>query len=220
MARPSDDDVVRRAKDGDPSAWRELYAAHAGRLKVWLTTSPTGDPAADADDVAAASWLTAADKIAGFTGTSSDFAGWLFTIARNLTANARRRTARRSTTPFAADGDDLWGVAPDQTDSVDAAMWARHLLGRLPRREAEVLACVDVGGLSVSATADVLGISEASVRMGRHRGLRRLRALLTASPSPHEQESSAQTVVDARPQHTPPKASATPPRIVRSEHFG
>jgi RNA polymerase sigma-70 factor (ECF subfamily) len=181
MAKSADDAIVARAKAGDHAAWRELHTAHAGRLKAWLASLPTGDAAADAEDVAAAAWLTAAEKIGGFTGSSSDFAGWLFTIARNLNANARRRTTRRATSPLGADrDDDVWGVEPDRSETVDAAVWARQLLRRLPPREAAALACVDVGGLSVSAAAEVLGVSETAVRMGRHRGLRRLRGLLAA----------------------------------------
>ncbi len=38
-----DDDVVARAKDGDPEAWRRLHRAHAGRLLAWLSTRPSGD---------------------------------------------------------------------------------------------------------------------------------------------------------------------------------
>ncbi|HSS67100.1 MAG TPA: RNA polymerase sigma factor [Nocardioidaceae bacterium] len=185
MAGLSDDDLVRRAKKGDEGAWRELYFAHAGRLTVWLSSLPTGDAASDGDDIAAAAWLTAADKIGGFTGTSSDFAGWLFGIARNIAVNTRRRSGRRSTYPRAtSDGGELWGVAEDPTPAVDAAAWARQLLGRLPPREAEVLACIDIAGLDATATASVLGISTAAVRTGHYRGIRRLRALLSDNQQP------------------------------------
>src|SRR5680860_595637 len=71
--RHEDDDVIVRAKSGDESAWRELYEAHAGRLQAWLRSRPSGDSAEDSDDVAATSWLTAADKIADFHGSTDDF---------------------------------------------------------------------------------------------------------------------------------------------------
>jgi RNA polymerase sigma-70 factor (ECF subfamily) len=179
MAGWSDDDRVRRAKAGEETAWRELYAAHAGRLRVWLANLPTGDASSDRDDIAAAAWLTAADKIGSFSGSSSDFAGWLFGIARNIATNTRRRSVRRATHPIADESDiGVWGVADDPTDSVDAAAWARSLLCELPRREAEVLACIDVAGLDIAATAEILGISATAVRTSHFRGIRRLRALL------------------------------------------
>ena len=202
MARLSDDDLVRRAKKGDEGAWRELYLAHAGRLTVWLSSRPTGDAASDGDDIAAAAWLTAANKIGGFTGTSSDFAGWLFGIARNVAANTRRRSSRRSTCPRSTnDGAELWGVAEDETHAVDASAWARQLLGRLPPREAEVLACIDIAGLDATATASVLGISTAAVRTSHYRGIRRLRALLSD------------------PVHAIPAVSRNRPSIIPSDYL-
>lgn len=96
----ADDDLISRAKGGDPDAWRELYRAHAGRLLVWLGGRPSGDSALSAEDLAADAWLTAASKIAEFSGAStSDFAGWLFGIARNLASTTQRRSFRRRTDP-------------------------------------------------------------------------------------------------------------------------
>jgi RNA polymerase sigma-70 factor (ECF subfamily) len=220
MARLSDDDLVRRAKTGDEAAWRELYVAHAGRLRAWLSSLPTGDAAADNEDIAAAAWLTAADKIGTFAGNSSDFAGWLFGIARNVAVNTRRRSSRRSTHPLATDdgGDLLWGVSPDRTHAVDSAAWARQLLRRLPPREAEVLACIDVAGLDVSSTSEILGISAAAVRTSHYRGIRKLRAMLSESqrftkrlPSP----ASARGPVT----HTETISAADRPTIVRSDEL-
>ena len=166
---------------------------------------PTGDAAADSDDIAASAWLTAAHKIGCFSGSSSDFAGWLFGIARNLATNARRRSGRRATHPLATDGDgddDLWGVAEDPTRAVDASAWARQLLRRLPPREAEVLACIDIAGLDTAATAQILGISAAAVRTSHYRGIGRLRALLS-EPS----------------RHISAKSVGNRPRIIRSDHL-
>lgn len=178
-----DDDVVVRAKAGDQAAWSELYAANASRLNAWLRAMPSGDVAADADDIAAAAWLTAARRIADFSGSSSDFAGWLFGIARNIALNTRRRSTRRATTPTSADGDDvlLWGTRPDWSAAVDAADWARKLLALLPPREAEVVACIDLVGFDVATTAALLGVSSAAVRVSHHRGLRRLRGLMAGT---------------------------------------
>jgi RNA polymerase sigma-70 factor (ECF subfamily) len=183
-AASHDDDLIRRAKMGEQTAWRELYVAHASRLAVWLRSLPTGDAAADHEDVAAAAWMAAARRIADFTGNTSDFAGWLFSIARNVAMNTRSRSVRRATVPTAADGpdSDIWGLRPDWSTGVDESDWARSLLTHLPPREAEVVACVDVVGLDVATTARVLDISESAVRVSRHRGLRRLRTLIADRP--------------------------------------
>ena len=101
-----DDDLVVRAKSGDEAAWRDLYEAHAGRLLLWLRSRPSGDAAVAFEDVAAEAWLTAAQRIADFSGNSSYFAGWLFGIARNIVLNTSRRSVRRATFPAPMDGID------------------------------------------------------------------------------------------------------------------
>ncbi|WP_109505908.1 RNA polymerase sigma factor [Nocardioides speluncae] len=182
------DDLILRAKDGDPQAWRELYAAHAGRLVVWLRTLPTGDTAVAPDDLAAEAWLTAAEKIAGFSGSRSEFAGWLFGIARLLATNARRRSNRRATSPsdllhgHASDHHHLAPV-PDVGHQVIGEEWVRGVLADLPRREREVVACMDVVGLDVEGTAVALGMSRTAVRVARHRALTRLRRTVVLAPS-------------------------------------
>ena len=165
---------VDRARLGEAEGWRALYAAHAGRLVVWLSTSESGDVVASAEDLAAEAWLVAAEKIGSFRGDDDDFAGWLFGIARNVAANARRRTHRRNT----------WATDPHH-GSLDAGLSGagvpghldrvRGILDELPAREREVVACLEVVGLDVATTAQALGISQTAVRVARHRGLSRLR---------------------------------------------
>ncbi len=169
----TDDDVVTAAKLGDQDAWRTLYRAHAGRLVVWLETRSGSDSAVTAEDVAAHTWLTAAEKVADYEGGADDFGAWLFGIARRVAANSRRRSGRRRTDPVAetpaspVDGPDT--TIPDQA-------WVRDLLSGLSPRERDVVACVDVVGLSTADAARALGMSQVAVRVARHRALRRLRA--------------------------------------------
>lgn len=169
----ADDELITRAKTGDAAAWRELYRAHAGRLVAWLGARHTGDVAVAPEDLAAESWLTAAQKISEFTGTSDEFAGWLFGIARHLSANVQRRSRRRATHPDPAPTpvETVTGPEPELV----ARDWVNRALAGLPRRERDVVACTDVVGLDIESTARALGISAVAVRVARHRGLARLR---------------------------------------------
>lgn len=177
----ADDGVVRRAKLGDPEAWRELYRAHAGRLELWLKTRPSGDSAVAAEDLAAEAWLTAAQKLRDFSGSADDFAGWLFGIARNLSTNTHRRSQRRGTSPLADPPES--GVTPGPESGVTGADWVVRTLDALPPREREVIACLEVVGLDVEGTARALGMTPVAVRVARHRGLRRLRKVSTQGPT-------------------------------------
>jgi RNA polymerase sigma-70 factor (ECF subfamily) len=168
----TDDDVVAAAKRGDQDAWRELYRAHAGRLVVWLQTRSGTDGAVTAEDVAAQAWLTAAEKVLDYTGSADEFGAWLFGIARRVAANVQRRSGRRRTDPV-ADAPVVPIDGPEAT--VAGGVWVRDLLAGLTPRERDVVACVDVVGLSVADAARALGITPVAVRVARHRALRRLR---------------------------------------------
>lgn len=180
----TDDDRIRRAKSGDAEAWRELYTAHAGRLVAWLRALPTGDSSVAPEDLGADAWLTAAARIADFQGTSDEFAGWLFGIGRNHLLNARRRSARRATSPAEVDLLDALAPSTPADESVDGRGWVTWMLSHLTEREREVVACIDVVGLDVAATATALDMSPTAVRVARHRGLRRLRGLGLVRHSP------------------------------------
>ncbi|GAB3762871.1 RNA polymerase sigma-70 factor (ECF subfamily) [Nocardioides ginsengisegetis] len=166
-------DLVERARRGDPAAWRELYESLSGRLLLWLRARPSGDSAADPEDLVMETWLVAADRIADFAGDADAFAGWLFGIARNQAANARRRSQRRATDPVDVTEHDIWGAQED-TD-VAGEDWVRRTLATLPPRQGEVLSLMEVVGLDVAGTAEALGMSATAVRVNRHRGLARLR---------------------------------------------
>ncbi|HEX5090564.1 MAG TPA: RNA polymerase sigma factor [Nocardioides sp.] len=167
-----DDEVVAAAKCGDEDAWRTLYRAHAGRLVVWLRTRSGGDGAVTAEDIAAQAWLTAAEKVGDYTGGADEFGAWLFGIARRIAANVQRRGSRRQTDPVAE-------VTVEPIEGPESAVadgaWVRELLATLTPRERDVVACVDVVGLSVADAARALGLTPVAVRVARHRALRRLR---------------------------------------------
>ena len=166
---------VDLAREGDPAAWRALYDAHAGRLVLWLRQLPTGDPAADHDDLAMEAWTVAASRIADFSGDDDAFAGWLFGIARNHVLNARRKTSRRATYSVASVPEQTLPMET-VTGPAESAEAIRSAVAALPQREGEVITCIDVVDLDVATTARILGISRPAVRVARQRGLRRLRA--------------------------------------------
>ncbi len=175
----ADDETIAGAKQGDHAAWRALYTAHAGRLVVWLATLPSRDAGVAPEDVAAEAWLTAASRIADFEGSSGDFAGWLFGIARLQARNAQRKSGRRMTSPASAEILELSTTVHAAPASVgpESDGWITWLLSHLPERERQVLACLDVVGLDVRSTCAALDMSATAVRVAHHRGLRRLRGL-------------------------------------------
>ncbi len=155
-------------------------------MLVWLRTLPSGDAGVAPEDLASDTWLTAASKIADFRGSSSDFAGWLFGIARLQARNVERRSRRRMTAPAGTETIEVntRGQQPDAGSGPETDGWVTWLLSHLPERERQVVACIDVVGLDVASTAAALDMKATAVRVARHRGLRRLRSLGAVVVSP------------------------------------
>lgn len=173
---PADDHVVAAAKSGDPEAWRELYRQHAGRLLNWLQLRPVTDASLTADDIASETWLVAASTVADYQGVSRDFGGWLFGIARKVGTTAQRTAARRATVPAEAPGELVPQVVPDLSDEHERLMGVRGVLEVLSPSERDAIALVDCLGVPAKEAAAALGVSGVSLRVARHRGLKRLKA--------------------------------------------
>lgn len=195
----TDDAIVALAKEGNPDAWRVLYRQHGGRLVVWLQTRPTGDTMASPEDVAGEAWFVAAQKIADFEGSASDFGGWLFGIARLLSQTARRTSERRATSP--AEVTEFLGTVDGPHVDLLANDWVRSKLSKLPPRERSVIGLVYGLGIDYATAAEILGISRVSLRVARHRGLKRLRDAAAGS--------HLEVVRDREPRSEPGSAAAS-----------
>jgi RNA polymerase sigma-70 factor (ECF subfamily) len=128
---------------------------------------------------------------AQFSGRSS-LKTWWFGVIRFTAREERRRTLVRDKLHlrllFQAASPAPDPASPARQLEVDEqATLLRTALNRLPQRQAEVLHLVFYQDLSLSAVAEVLGISIGSVRQHYDRGKNRLRELL---PS-HETISSS-----------------------------
>lgn len=170
----ADDALMARAKTGEGDAWRELYSLHAGRLVVWLRLRPLGDAALDPDDIASETWLVAASKVADFSGSSEEFGGWLFGIARKIAANSRRTAERRATAPTDQPESHSVDVLADHAVLHAQLEGVRHILDQLPPSERDAVALMDCLGLDSRTACEALGVSSVALRVARHRGLKRL----------------------------------------------
>jgi len=110
----------------------------------------------------------------GFEGGDQQFTAWVFTIARRRVIDGARRRARR---PRSGPFDGIDPADPTTAAALSAAEELEttlDLLRRLTPDQREVVALRVIAGMSVAETADVVGKSEAAVRVLCHRGLRTL----------------------------------------------
>ncbi len=128
-----------------------------------------------ADDLASETWLAVAQRLGTFEGNTSEFAAWLFTIARLRMVDARRTATRRRTDPT-ADIDDGSSASTEQVaiDKLSAQDAVNLITSALTDDQAEVILLRTLGDLSVDQVAELLGHDAGWVRVTQHRATRRL----------------------------------------------
>ncbi|MEO6701074.1 MAG: RNA polymerase sigma factor [Jatrophihabitantaceae bacterium] len=173
--------AVLAAQLGDELAFSTLYRAIQPGLLRYLTVLV----AAEAEDVAAETWLQVSRDLHTFSGDGDGFRGWVITIGRHRALDLVRARSRRPATPYPLDylsataGPDDTAAAAAETISTAAAL---DLIRSLPRDQAEAVLLRAVIGLDAVAAGRVLGKRPGAVRMSAHRGLRKLAQRLDGAP--------------------------------------
>jgi RNA polymerase sigma-70 factor (ECF subfamily) len=164
---------------GDQDAFGVLFARHRDRL--WAVAVRTvGDPD-DAADALQDAMISAFRRAGSFRGESA-VTTWLHRVVVNACLDLlRRRGARPATSGLAADALDALALAahgPARAADTDAALDVTAALQTLPPDQRAALVLVDMLGYPVADAAQVLGISEGTVKSRCSRGRARLLAPL------------------------------------------
>jgi RNA polymerase sigma-70 factor (ECF subfamily) len=165
--------LVEQARAGNAEAWEILLRALYPRLAAYATRRNGPDYA---DDVVAETMTRAVESIDRFRWGRAGFDGWVFGIARRVSADHARReakAARPSPTPDLPAGsvDDGLSLAEDHAE-------VRAAFEMLRPQEREVLELRVIAGLTAEQAAAVLGKRPGTVRVAQSRALARLRELL------------------------------------------
>ena len=102
---------------------------------------------------------------------------WVHGIARYKLVDLLRRRAVREALNDPLD-DELDVFASSDTEAADARRDVAKLLERLPDRQRLPIIRMKLEGLSVTETARLTGMSESAVKVGVHRGLKALAAMI------------------------------------------
>lgn len=188
---PIDAELVRRAKSGDLAAFEALVTRHERRIYT-VGRRITGHDQ-DAEDVTQQTFLSALEHLEGFREEAS-FATWLQRIATHAALKIVRKrkglptvSLEANTEPQEADGPVPhpeyiadWRESPQQLVSrQETARLIDEALSALDEKHRLVFLLRDVEGLSVKETADVLGLTEANVKVRLLRARLQLREQLT-----------------------------------------
>ncbi len=189
-AQPQRDPASRGATAGDPdladvraaqadrAAFEVLYRRYLDRVYGYAFYQ-LGDHH-DAEDATERTFLAALQALPTYRDDGATFRAWLFRIAHNTIANARRSRFRRRTEPLPA---NLEPAAPnaDPAGLVADAEELRRVLravAGLPEDRRQVVLLRFVDGLTSREIGQVMDRSEGAARVLLHRALRDLAAAL------------------------------------------
>jgi len=161
MAGPPDANaaLVDRLRRGDRAAFRDLYARFAQASFGYLLR--LAGRRATAEDLHQEVWLSIA-RHAARLAPDTDFAAWIFTVARNRFVSSRRRA---DVTAPGSDAGALAEIASGASPADDPGCRdLERALASLPEMHREVLLLVGVEGLDVNQAAAVLGIRPDAAR--------------------------------------------------------
>jgi RNA polymerase sigma-70 factor (ECF subfamily) len=172
----SDDELMRRAGNGDRLAFADLVQRHLPRVGAVAARMLAN--AAEAEDVSQEAFLRCWQKAPGWKADGAAFTTWLHRIVINLCIDRRRRAASvpLDEAPDQADG------APQALEKIAAQQDAQRIraaLGDLPDRQRAALVLCYYEGMTNAEAAAVLDVSVGAVESLLVRARENLRKTLS-----------------------------------------
>jgi RNA polymerase sigma-70 factor, ECF subfamily len=164
-----DAQLVRAARDGDQGAFARLYERYARFVHgVLLTRAPRTDVEDLVQDVFLAAWR----RLESLRDPAA-FGGWLAMIARNRATDFQRRTVDVVDLPRDLEAHDGTAASAEAGAVLD-------VIRSLPETYRETLMLRLVEGMTGPEIAARTGLTDGSVRVNLHRGMKLLREKLDA----------------------------------------
>ena len=172
---PADAELLRRHVAGDPDAFGKLFHRHRDRL--WAVAVRTLSDPEDAADALQDAMIAAFRRARGFRGDSA-VTTWLHRIVVNSALDRIRHRAARPATSQDEDGLDALATGgqplSDPSASTDTTLDVQAALSTLIPDQRKALVLVDMLGYSIAEAAEILGVSEGTVKSRAARGRARL----------------------------------------------
>jgi RNA polymerase sigma-70 factor (ECF subfamily) len=183
--------AMQRYADGESSAFREVFAELAPRLRLFLRR--LGASPDIAEDLTQETFLRMHNARGAFA-RGKQVAPWAYAIARNcFISHARSRKTKAARTSLDVDRTELpdalgSGVEEESMARQSAQRVSRVLESLTPaRREAFVLLRYE--GMSVAEAAQIVGISEGALKIRAFHAYEALRAALREMEAPLDSQA-------------------------------
>ena len=177
-----DKHIVAQARRGELSAFEELVTRYEKRVYA-IALRSSGSPE-DAADITQEVFLRAWRSMKDFRGDSG-FATWLFRITMNICVDhARHRQTQPQTMALTNDEDEerpIHDTAPTPEEHLDNSELGRELAAALDEVSEEhrrIVLLRDVSGMSYTEIAEILEVSEGTVKSRLSRARIALRKIL------------------------------------------
>lgn len=168
-------DLLVRGLAGEAAAYeaflRDLSAFLRAFLRGRLARAPD-----DVEDLVQETLLAVHNQRHTYDA-AQPLTAWVHAIARYKMIDFLRRRAGREAVSDPLDDEDAILATSDE-EAREAKRDLAKLLERLPDRHRLPIVHVKIEGLSVAETAKLTGMSESAVKVGVHRGLKALAALI------------------------------------------
>jgi RNA polymerase sigma-70 factor (ECF subfamily) len=168
--------LMLAALAGDAVSYRTLLAQLTPHLRAFFQRR-LGN-AADAEDLVQETLIAIHTKRATYD-PALPFTAWLHAVARYKLIDHFRRSGIRRTLPL-EEADNVF--AEEEVEAVSAKRDVEQLLAKLPRAKSDLVRQVKIEGLSTAEAAERTGLSESGVKVGVHRALKALSAMIGQKP--------------------------------------
>ena len=177
MSRDDEAQLIRRAKQGDETAFAEIYTRHHDAVYTCLFYRVNDVQVAE--DITGEVFLRLVAKVDKFTYRGRPVLAWLYTIARNLLVDYQRKQAQAGVSEL----EDRWVTSDPSPPEVAERSLTRDCLIRslkhLTEDQQRVILHRLIEGRNNSEVASLLGKTEGAVKSLQHRALASLRRAIT-----------------------------------------
>jgi len=168
-------DLLVRGLAGDGAAYHAFLKELSAHLRAFLRRRLARLPD-DVEDLVQETLLAVHNQRHTYA-TDQPLTAWVHAIARYKLVDLLRRRAGREAMNDPLD-DELALFASSDAEAADARRDLAKLLQRLPERQRLPIQYMKLEGWSVIETARATGMSESAVKVGVHRGLKALAAMI------------------------------------------
>lgn len=172
-------DLFVRGLAGDCAAYHAFLEQLSAHLRAYYRRRLSGLPD-EVEDLVQESLLAVHTQRHTYDA-GQPLTAWIHAIAKYKLVDLFRRRAARDVYNDSLNEDHAL-LAESDTNAVTGRLDVTKLLERLPPRQRMLIVHMKLSGYSVVETARMTGLSESAVKVGVHRGLKALAAMVKTHP--------------------------------------